>query len=302
QMTVNASPSVSDPTAAVTPLRAWAPILASIAIACAVFGLAFQQEIVGAVRVWIGSTAYNHCFLVLPLVAVLLWSRRDIIASLRPQTAVWALALVPVLSAVWMAAALMDILEAEQLVVVALFEVLLVAVIGWRAFRALLAPLLFLFFLVPFGAFLVPALQRFTAAFAVNGLQLLGIPVFADGLIIQIPEGSFEVAEACAGLRFLIASIVFGCFFATIMYRSWLRRSAFIGLSILLPIVANGLRALGLILVAHVEGSATAMEADHILYGWIFFTLVTLLLIGIGMTFAESPQHIAASSAQPPAF
>ena len=300
-MTVNASRSVSDPTAVVTPLRAWAPVLAAIAIACAVFGLAFQQEIVGAVRVWIGSTAYNHCFLVLPLVAVLLWSRRDIIASLWPQTAVWALALVPPLSAVWVAAALMDILEAEQLVVVALFEVLLVAAIGWRVFRALLAPLLFLFFLVPFGAFLVPALQRFTAAFAVNGLQLLGIPVFADGLIIQIPEGSFEVAEACAGLRFLIASIVFGCFFATIIYRSWLRRSAFIGLSILLPIVANGLRALGLILVAHVEGSATAMEADHILYGWIFFTLVTLLLIGIGMTFADTPQHIAASPAQSPA-
>ena len=248
------------------------------------------------------STAYNHCFLILPLVAVLLWSRRDVIASLRPRPAVWALVMVPALSAIWVAAALLDILEAEQLIVVALFEVLLVAVLGWRAFRALLAPLLFLFFLVPFGAFLVPALQRFTAAFAVNGLQVLGIPVFADGFIIQIPEGSFEVAEACAGLRFLIASIVFGCFFATIVYHGKLRRIVFIGLSILLPIVANGLRALGLILLAHVEGSATAMEADHILYGWIFFTLVTLLLIAIGMTFADSPRLIAGSPAQPPAF
>src|SRR5439155_26914596 len=101
-------------------------------------------------------------------VAVLPWSHRDIIATLRPQTTVWALALVPPLSAVWVAAALMDILEAEQPVVVALFEVFLVAAIGWRVFRTLPAPHLFLFFLVPFGAFLVPALQRFTAAFAVN--------------------------------------------------------------------------------------------------------------------------------------
>jgi exosortase A len=296
-MTANAPPSVGAPTA-MTPLRAWAPVLASIAIACAVFGFAFQREVGGAVRVWAESTAYNHCFLILPLVAVLLWSRRDVIASLRPQPAVWVLALVPVLSAVWVAAALLGVLEAEQLVVVALFEVLLVAVLGWRVFRALLAPLLFLFFLVPFGAFLVPALQRFTAAFATNGLQLLGIPVFSDGLIIQIPEGSFEVAEACAGLRFLIASIVFGCFFATIVYRSKLRRIIFIGLSILVPIVANGLRALGLILIAHVEGSATAMEADHILYGWIFFTLVTLLLIAIGMPFADSPNQITGSPTQ----
>ena len=42
-----------------------------------------------------------------------------------------------------------------------------------------LAPLLFLFLLVPFGAFLVPALQTFTTRFTVHGLQLLGIPVFA---------------------------------------------------------------------------------------------------------------------------
>src|SRR5579862_8398536 len=158
-MTVNASPSVRDPATAASALRAWTPALISVVMACAVFGLAFQREIVGAIRVWIGSTAYNHCFLILPLVAVLLWSRREAIASLRPRPAAWALVLVPALSAIWVAAALLDILEAEQLIVVALFEVLLVAVLGWRAFRALLAPLLFLFFLVPFGAFLVPALQ-----------------------------------------------------------------------------------------------------------------------------------------------
>lgn len=299
-MMANMSPSVGASAPAVTPLQAWMPTLIAVAIACAVFGVAFQREIVGALRVWIGSTAYNHCFLVLPLVAVLLWNRRETISSLRPRLAPWALALVPLLSAVWLAAALLDVLEAEQLVVVALFEVLLLAVLGWRAFRALLAPLLFLFFLVPFGAFLVPVLQRFTAAFAVNGLQLVGIPVFADGFIIQIPEGSFEVAEACAGLRFLIASIVFGCFFAIVVYRSKLRRFVFIGLSIFLPIVANGLRAFGLIALAHIEGSAAAMETDHILYGWIFFSLVTLLLIAIGMTFADNPRGPAVPPARSP--
>jgi exosortase A len=289
-MTVNA-PKIAGSIAASPALAAWLPALLSIAAVCAVFGLVFQREIVGAVRVWNDSTAYNHCLLVLPLAGALLWMRRDVIAQLRPTPSWWPLALVPVLSAIWAIAALLDILEAEQLVVVALFETLLVAVLGWRVFRALLAPLLFLFFLVPFGAFLVPLLQRFTAAFTVRGLELLGIPVFADRLMIQIPAGVFEVAEACAGLRFLIASIVFGCFFATIVYRSPLRRLAFIGLSILLPIVANGLRALGLVLLAHISGSGAAALVDHVLYGWIFFTVVTLLLIAIGMTFADVPRR-----------
>lgn len=268
-------------------LRAWVPVLGSVASAAAVFAFLFWHEITAAVRVWSESTAYNHCFLVLPMAAVLVWLRRQVFASLRPSPAPWALLLVTALSLTWFFVALLDVLEAEQLVIVALFEALLLAMAGPRVFRALLAPLLFLFFLVPFGAFLVPTLQSITVAFAVGGLKVAGIPTFADGISIDIPEGHFEVVEACAGLRFLIASIVFGCFFATIMYRSRVRRAAFISLSVVLPIVANGFRAFGLILLAHLEGSAASALADHVLYGWVFFSLVTLVLIGIGMTFAE---------------
>ena len=161
----------------------------------------------------------------------------------------------------------------------------------WRSVRAsvwlLLAPLLFLFFLVPSGAFLVPTLQKITAQISIAGLESLHIPVFSDGFMIEIPEGTFEIAEACAGLRFLIASIVFGCFFAVVMYQSFIRRAVFIALSRGVPIAANGMRALGIIVLAHLEGSAAAVEADHVLYGWFFFTLVIIILIAIGMTFAQ---------------
>jgi EpsI family protein len=72
-----------------------------------------------------------------------------------------------------------------------------------------------------------------------------------------------------------------------VMYSSFLRRALFIILSITVPIAANGLRALGIIVLAHLEGSAAAVEADHILYGWFFFTLVIMILIAIGMLFAQ---------------
>ena len=61
-------------------LRVWIPTLLWIAALCAVFGLVFQYEIRGAVRVWDDSTAYNHCYLVLPLAGALLWMRRDVLA------------------------------------------------------------------------------------------------------------------------------------------------------------------------------------------------------------------------------
>jgi len=265
----------------------WRPALIFIGIAALVFGVVFQREVAGAVHVWIESTAYNHCFLIIPLVGFLLWERRVVIASVSPSPTLWPLLAMPFLSGLWLIGTILDIQEARQILLVAMFEVVVLVALGPRVFWLLLAPLLFLFFLAPSGAFLVPTLQKITAQISVSGLEWLHIPVFSDGFMIEIPEGTFEVAEACAGLRFLIASIVFGCFFAVVMYQSVIRRALFITLSLVVPIAANGMRALGIIVLAHLEGSAAAVEADHVLYGWFFFTLVIILLIAIGMTFAQ---------------
>ena len=277
----------TQPAAGLLVAPGWRSALVFIGIAALVFGIAFQREISGAVQVWIKSTAYTHCFLIIPLVGFLLWERRWVVASVSPSPTLWPLIAMPVLSGLWLIAAILDIQEARQLLLVAMFEVIVLVALGPRVFRLLLAPLLFLFFLVPSGAFLVPTLQKITAQISIAGLELLHIPVFSDGFMIEIPEGTFEVAEACAGLRFLIASIVFGCFFAVVMYRSIVRRTVFITLSLIVPIAANGMRALGIIVLAHLEGSAAAVEADHVLYGWFFFTLVIIILIAIGMTFAQ---------------
>jgi exosortase A len=290
--------------ARVTEAVGWRPAVLLIALTSLAFGYVFRQDIDAAVRVWLGSTAYNHCFLILPLIAFLLWERRSVFSAVSPSPTFWPLLALPLLSAVWLICAVLDLNEGRQLAVVAMFEVALLAILGFHVVRLLLAPVLFLFFLVPSGEFLVPGLQKITADIAVHGLQLLHIPVFSDGMMIEIPEGRFEIAEACAGLRFLVASIVFGCFFAVVMYRSYWRRLLFIVLSLSVPIGANGLRALGIIVLAHLEGSAAAVEADHVLYGWIFFSLVILLLMAIGMTFTDTrerpPAPVAGDRLPPP--
>ena len=153
----------------------------------------------------------------------------------------------------------------------------------WR----LAGPLLYLYFLVPFGAFVTPKLQDVTTVFVAHGLPLLHIPAYIDGYTIEIPEGTFVIAEACAGLRFLIAAIAFGCLYALVMYRSGLRRAAFISASIVVPIAADGFRVLGIVVLGHYLGSAQAVEADHVVYGWVFFSVVILALILLGLPFRE---------------
>ena len=97
------------------------------------------------------------------------------------------------------------------------------------------------------------------------------------------------MAEACAGLRFLIAAVAFGVFYALLNYRSPGRRALFIVASVIVPIAANGVRALGIVMLGAALGSAEAAAADHIIYGWVFFSAIMLLLVVSGMPFRELP-------------
>lgn len=247
----------------------------------------FNREVVAAVQTWEASTAYNHCFLVIPIVLYLLWDRRFDLTGIQARPLPWAILLAVPIALTWLAAERLGIMEGRQLAVVSFVEVLFYAVLGKRLWWAVSGPLLYLYFLVPFGEFLTPKLQDVTTYFIRHGLEILRIPAFIDGYIIEIPQGTFFVAEACAGLRFLIASIAFGCLYALTMYRSPVRRGLFILVSITVPVIANGFRGLGIVYLGYLLGSAQAAAADHIIYGWLFFSAVILILIALGLPFRQ---------------
>jgi exosortase A len=281
------SASLLEPMSIVARARASRALLAALAIGLAAMGAAFWPEARAAVHVWYASTAYSHCFFVLPIALYLGWDRRAAVAATPVEPFPVALLAGVPLALVWLAAERLGLMEGRQIMALAMFEVFCLAVLGWRMCRVLAAPLLYLFFLVPFGAFVTPALQQFTARFTTLGLDLIGVPNFSDAFTIMIPEGNFYVAEACAGLRFLIASIAFGTLYACLIYTSVWRRVAFIAASIVVPIIANGFRALGIVTLGHIIGSAQAAVTDHILYGWMFFSIVILLLILAGLPFRQ---------------
>lgn len=275
-------------------LGPWLGTAIAFAIGLLALGLVFRTEVTAAVGVWIVSTAYNHCFLVLPIVGYLLWDRRSVFTGAAPRPLPVAALLGLPLAIAWLVADRLGIMEGRQLVAISFVELLLFSLLGWRLWWQIAGPLLYLFFLVPFGAFLTPTLQDATTWFVRHGLQVLQIPNYIDGYVIEIPEGTFLIAEACAGLRFLIAAIAFGCLYSLLVYRSPLRRTVFIAVSIVTPIIANGFRALGIVALGHYLGSAQAVAADHVLYGWIFFSLVILLLVVLGLPFREDHlQHRA---------
>jgi exosortase A len=247
---------------------------------------------------WSNTTTYNHGFLILPISLYLIWMRRRELPGLVLKQE--PLALIPLAgaAALWLVSAAAEVVTSQEIALVAMAQALVVFCFGWSIATRMTFPLLFLFFMVPVGDFLISPLQTFTADFSVRLLRLSNVPVFRDGNLIQVPGAAFLVAEACAGLRFLIANLVVATLFSYLFYTKWVKYFMFIVIAIIVPVIANGLRAFGIIYLAYLTDNRLAAGADHIVYGWGFFSVVMLALLAIGCIFADRPVGRIALNAQ----
>ncbi len=265
----------------------WPFTLAALGVSLGVMLLALWQTTAALVALWAHSDAYGHGFFIAPIAAWLIWRRREKLAVLAPQPAPVGLLVMFAACVAWLIGQAAGIVLLSQLAFVAILQSVILTMVGWRVVAGLLFPLLYLYLMVPFGDFLIPHLQDLTAVAVVESLRMLGIPVFIDGILLSIPTGSFEISEACAGLRFMIAIFALGLVYAHLVYQSWRRRVAFMVLAMIVTLVASSLRALGIVYLAYVTNHEVAIGVDHLVYGWVFLSLVMLVLFLLGLTFRD---------------
>ncbi len=258
-------------------LRPWA----AVAAAWAALIVLFCGDWADMVGQWLDSSTYNHIVLVPAIVA---WAIQQRWAQLQKLNAVvWWPALLAFAAAllVWLLGAVAGFNLFKQIGAMAILPATAALILGPRLTAGLAFPLAYMAFLVPFGDELVPPLQMITAWLTIQLTHLSGIPAAVNGVFIHTPAGLFEVAEACSGVKFLIAMIALGVLVANVCFFSWKRRIAFMTLAIVVPIVANGIRAWATIYAAQSIGAEAAGGFDHIIYGWVFFALVIAAVLGI---------------------
>jgi exosortase A len=267
--------------------RSWIVSLAMLAVSLACLVGWYWGTAASMVEQWRSNETFAHGFLIVPISVWLIWERRKNLSLLRPQPTPWPLLLMAGVGFGWLLADLAEVQVVRQYAFVLMIPLAVWTILGNRVARAITFPLVFLIFAVPFGEFLLPPLMQFTADFAIAALRLTGIPVYREGLFFTIPTGSWSVVEACSGLRYLIASITLGCLYAYLTYRSWKYRLIFVGLSFVVPLIANGLRAYLIVMIGHLSNMQLAVGVDHLIYGWLFFGLVMLLLFWAGSFWRE---------------
>ena len=259
--------------------------------------LAFLPAWRRMVELWLANGTYSHGLWVVPAAAWMVWLRRAELARLQRSPDWRALPVLALLVPAWTAARVAEVDLVAQLAAVGAVPLAVWLFWGVQALRLLAYPMAYLLFAVPMGESLIDPLIDLTARATVWGLQLSGIPVYAEGRFFVIPSGTWAVETACSGQRYLIAAVALGAVYAYAAYRSPWRRAAFLAVAVVIPLLANLLRAYLIVLAGHLSGMRLAVGADHLIYGWVFFLLVMILVFWIGGRWREPPTVAAAPEA-----
>jgi exosortase len=241
---------------------------------------------------WRAQEEYRFGYLVVVLVAFLVWDRwdsrpiRDIPSSLW-RAALWSLIGFPLVlvAELYRYALARSPASATALSLGTLCFIRAAILQQWgpQTLRHFRFPILFALIAVP-----IPGVVWSPVVFGLKGLvtfvnvellNLLGIPALQQGSVIQLPNCRVGVDEACSGIRSLQSSLMMALFIGDQSLRQVGLRWLLVGGAVGWAVMGNIGRSLYLSLTAHRHG-AEALDAVHDTAGW---SVLVVTLVGLGV-------------------
>jgi len=241
---------------------------------------------------------YSHGFLIVPLALYFAYERKYKLEAARLDGSWWGLLPLTVGLALLALGQLGALLTPLRSGFVFTLMGLVLLLLGREVFRILLFPLGFLLLMVPLPQSLVNVvafpLQLIAAKWAVWSLQLFSIPVLLEGNIIHLPNGQLFVAEACSGLRSLMALLTLGVVFAHFFRRGRVvQQTVLVVSTVPIAILVNAMRVALTGFLAHSFGQQVAGGVIHDFQGLITFSVAFVILLGeaklLGRLFPRTP-------------
>ncbi len=237
-------------------------------------------------EVWMTDDAYSHGILIPPLAAYIAWIQKDEILAVPGRQDARGL----VVTAFGCLVLLIGKLGAEffltRMSIVIILTGLILTFWGFGRLKRMLFSLVLLATMVPLPQILynkmATPLQLWSSAVASQTLQVLGIPVYRDGNIMNLAEISLGVAEACSGLRSMSSLTVLGLVIGFFICRSTLARTLLVLLAIPTAVFMNVVRIVVTALMAR-QDPALAEGFFHSFSGWIVFLCGFAILYGLAL-------------------
>ncbi|HEY9041787.1 MAG TPA: exosortase [Rheinheimera sp.] len=221
---------------------------------------------------------YSHAYLMPFIIVTLLWQQRNNLV-LRFQTG-YLLAMLSVM------AILAISIAAQQVSIIRLLFPLYVILLFCTLVKpslALVVPLALLWFISPVWGSLTGPLQYISVVITKFIMQLTHIPVYVDGNFVQIPQGVFEIAEGCSGLRYFIVSLALSTLLCHLHLRKLKNMILLTLCAVVGAILVNGIRIVLIILIGYYSDMQSAIVKDHNMFGWFLyipFIIVLFYLVG----------------------
>lgn len=248
----------------------------------AALAVLYARVLTNLLAQWWRDPNYSYGFVVPFLSVWMLWNRRERIRQHSLAPSWWGLLVV--LGA--MGLLVLGTLGAENFLsrTSLLFALAGIAMCfcGWSFFRLTFSPWAALFLMIPlpviiYNRIALP-LQFLASRFGTTLLDLTGVPVLREGNIIRLPTLSLEVAEACSGMRSLMALITISVVYAYLFEKRTWRRVALVLSAIPIAVVTNGFRIMGSGLLGQYWSPEKAEGFFHEFSGLLIFCMSCILL------------------------
>ncbi|MDP6978445.1 MAG: exosortase/archaeosortase family protein [Myxococcota bacterium] len=236
-------------------------------------------------RTWRADPDYSHGLLIVPLSLYFAYGKLPQLKRAPIEGSWWGVAVLAVGVVSVCIGELGGLLTALRSGYVLAVMGLVLLLAGRKVFEVLLFPMAFLFLMVPLPQSLVNIiafpLQLIAAGWAVSSMQSLGIPSLLEGNIIHLAHTQLFVAEACSGLRSLMALLTLGVVFAQFFRPGRIyQQCILVASAIPIAILVNAVRVSITGILAHNFGRETATGFIHDFQGMITFGMAFVLLLG----------------------
>jgi exosortase len=231
---------------------------------------------------WWNDPDFTHGFFVPLFSAFVIWQERSRLAALIPRPSWSGLFLLAFGMGVLILGQLGADIFLPRVSLLIVLASLIVLFLGWNFFRALLFPWAFLFLMIPIPAIIFNhitfPLQLLTSKVASTTLPWMGVPVFREGNVINLPVMQLEVAEACSGIRSLMSLATLAVIYGYLMERKVAVRILLVLASVPIAVAANGLRIVGTGLLVQYWDPEKAQGFFHEFQGWLVFVASLAML------------------------
>lgn len=271
------------------------------------FILCYAAVLKALVGQWWNNDVYSYGFLIPCISLYLVWTRRQELRQMAPSrnyTAGTALVAAGLLMLILgRAAAVMAVQELSLIVTLA---GVVLFTLGSAYFKALRLPIGYLFLMIPIWEIFTDRLhlpfQIFSATIGVSLLQFLGFPAHQQGVFVELPTVTLEVAQVCSGVNYLIAVVAIGIPSAYLFLRGWVSRLFLVGMTVGIAILSNGFRVALIGILVHYGANGDIHGPFHILQGMFVSVVGYVALFGGVLVLSRIQKKQMDSEKTPPPY